>query len=193
MDVARISGLFPLPSSPRGCGALTMAGDASVPFSFPEVWEEESSRDKGRLRSRSREHQTYNAGGLARDVAEDDDGGFLAAQRHHGAAVSSCGWPDVPPCPTRTPPLPCLPGGGDYTPDGGGAVGAAALSFTEKESEEQSPPETSHAEANEAVMVQLFAYPHEDPLWKQLLWCSCLRIHNEAVMVQLLRRLSRLV
>ena len=49
-----------------------MAGDASVPFSFAEVWEEESSRDKGRLRSRSREHQTYDAGGVARDVAEDD-------------------------------------------------------------------------------------------------------------------------
>ena len=58
-----------------------MAGDASVPFSFAEVWEEKSSRDKRRLRSRSREHRTYNAGGVARDVAEDDDGGFLAAQR----------------------------------------------------------------------------------------------------------------
>ena len=58
-----------------------MAGDASVPFSFAEVWEEKSSRDSGRLRSRSREHPTYNAGGVARDVAENDDEGFLAAQR----------------------------------------------------------------------------------------------------------------
>ena len=132
-----------------------MAGDASVPFSFPEVGDVSFSRDNGRLRSQSREFQTYNAGGVARDVAEDDDEGFLAAQR-------------------RT-----------------FEEGACARRL--EESEEQIPPETSHAEANEAVMVQLFVYPHEDPLWKQLLWCSCLRIHNEAVMVQLLRRLSRLV
>ena len=37
--------------------------------------------ETGRLRSRSREHPTYNAGGVARDVAENDDEGFLAAQR----------------------------------------------------------------------------------------------------------------
>ena len=105
-----------------------MAGDASVPFSCAEVWEEESSQDQGRLRSRSREHQTYNAGGVARDVAEDDDEGFLAAQRRSFEE----------------------------------GVCARRL----EESEEQIPPETSHAEANEAVMVPLFAYPFEDPLWK---------------------------
>ena len=87
-----------------------MAGDASVPFSSAEVWEEEPSRDQGRLRSRSREHQTYNAGGVARDVAEDDDEGFLAAQR-------------------RT-----------------FEEGVCARRL--EESEEQIPPETSHAEAN---------------------------------------------
>ena len=105
-----------------------MAGDASVPFSFADGWEEESSRGKGRLRSRSREHRTYNAGGVARDVAEDDDEGFLAAQRRSFEE------------------------------------GMSARRF--EESEEQIPPETSHADADDAVIVPLFVYPHEDPSWK---------------------------
>ena len=58
-----------------------MAGDASVSFFFVEYWEEEFSQDQGQLRSRSKELQTYNTGGAARNVVEDDVEGFLAAQR----------------------------------------------------------------------------------------------------------------
>ena len=117
-----------LPAFPCGCVAFTMAGDASVPFSFAEAWEEESSQDQGRLRSRSREFQTYNSGGVARDVVEDDDEGFLAAQRQ--------------------------------------SFEEALCARRLEEREEQIPPESSHAEANDAVMVSLFKYPFEDPFWK---------------------------